>query len=124
MKATLPSYLSPPFLCSHPPTLRRREALKTFQKNSSILKAAAAAEPEVPVKLYKPLPDWQRQLMARRLEGSKKLLNWKYGSGALLPLAAQQAVEAGGGAAGQQQQFQHQLPWRQRTPAKLPIIDP
>ena len=38
----------------------RRADRALFNKNVSVLKAAAAAEPEVPTRLYKPLPEWQR----------------------------------------------------------------
>jgi len=69
----------------------RRKNLKLFNKNVSVLKAAAAQEPADPVRLNTPLPLWQRQQMAKHLEKAQQLLNWR---GNLLPPAAAAAAAA------------------------------
>lgn len=77
----------------------RRKIVALFNKNISVLKAAAAAEPEVPVRLFKPLPFWQRQLMKKKLDTAQQALNWRceqhgeqLGNGAMLPAAARVAL--------------------------------
>jgi hypothetical protein len=67
----------------------RRKNLALFNKNVSVLKAAAAREPADPVRLDTPLPQWQRREMARHIERARRLLNWR---GTLLPPAAAAAV--------------------------------
>jgi hypothetical protein len=71
----------------------RRKSIALFNKNISLLKAAAAAEPAVPVRLERPLPPWQRRQMARHLEKAARLINWR--GGLLPPLAAAAAAEGG-----------------------------
>jgi hypothetical protein len=68
----------------------RRKNLALFNKNISLLKAAAAAEPPVPVRLDRPLPQWQQREMARRLVQAQRLLNWR--GGLLPPMAAAAAA--------------------------------
>ena len=63
----------------------RRKNMALFNKNISILKAAAAAEPQQPIRLNTPLPEWQRRHMARQLARARRALNWQ---GTLLPPAA------------------------------------
>jgi hypothetical protein len=69
----------------------RRKNLALFNRNVSVLKAAAALEPSPPVRLDRPLPDWQRRQMARHVERARQLLNWR---GSLLPPAAAAAASA------------------------------
>ncbi len=57
-----------------------RQALK----NQSVLKLAAAHEPEVPTRLYKPLNLWRLQWMKSKLEVAKAVLKWDPASAARL----------------------------------------
>lgn len=70
----------------------RRKNLALFNKNISVLRAAAAAEPEEPIRLNSPLPMWQQRQMAKHLQKAQKLLNWQ---GSLLPPSAAAAAAAG-----------------------------
>lgn len=45
-------------------------------KNLSVLKLAAAHEPPVPTRLYKPLNWWRQMWMKRKLESAKTVLGW------------------------------------------------
>jgi hypothetical protein len=74
----------------------RRKNLALFNKNISVLRAAAAAEPEVPVRLNTPLPQWQKRHMARQLENAQRLLNWRGAADLLPPIAAAAAAAANG----------------------------
>ncbi|KAI8462634.1 MAG: hypothetical protein J3K34DRAFT_475954 [Monoraphidium minutum] len=67
----------------------RRKNLALFNKNISVLKAAAAAEPAEPFRLDAPLPQWQRQQMAAHLRRAQQLINWR---GSMLPAAAAAAA--------------------------------
>jgi hypothetical protein len=71
-----------------------------------VLKAAAHLQPDVPVRLAQPLPQWQTDLMRRRLEVAQQQLN----------------IQAMRG--GSQQQQQSLLP--RRAPRQLagPPVDP
>lgn len=53
----------------------RRKDIKLFNQNIDILKAAAHMQPEVPVQLYKPLPQWQMDRMRQRLEAAQEEIN-------------------------------------------------
>lgn len=68
----------------------RRIDIKIFNSNLSILKRAAACQPEVPVRLHTPLPDWQLKRLKRFLNKAQQMMNWQ---ASLLPPAAQQAVK-------------------------------
>jgi hypothetical protein len=67
----------------------RRKNLALFNKNISILKAAAAAEPAEPVRLNAPLALWRQQQMAKHLGRAQQLLNWR---GSPVRAAAQAAA--------------------------------
>ena len=71
----------------------RRKNLALFNKNVSVLKAAAALEPPEPVRLDRPLPQWQQRQMAKHLGRAQQVLNWR---GSLLPPAAATAAAAQG----------------------------
>jgi hypothetical protein len=49
----------------------RKKDIKLFNQNIDILKAAAHMQPEVPVQLARPLPQWQVDRMRRRLESAQ-----------------------------------------------------
>ena len=70
----------------------RRKNLALFQRNVSVLKAAAALEPADPVRLPSPLPAWQRREMTKHLARAQRLLNWR---NSLLPPAAAAAAAVG-----------------------------
>lgn len=57
-----------------------------FLKNISVLKLAAANEPEVPTRLWKPLCHFRVVMMRRKLDEARRVLNWQ---GTLLPRVAQ-----------------------------------
>eukprot|EP00878_Enallax_costatus_P010146 GHUV01010591.1.p2 GENE.GHUV01010591.1~~GHUV01010591.1.p2 ORF type:complete len:140 (+),score=46.22 GHUV01010591.1:957-1376(+) len=95
----------------------RRKEIRVFNQNIEILKAAAYLQPEVPVRIAQPLPDWQQQLMKARLDKSQHLLNAR---GSLLPPAAAAAMMKQRPPSRQQQQSmqpqdpQQQQHWQQR----------
>ena len=88
----------------------RRKDIALFNQNLDVLKAAAYWQPEVPVRLEKPLPQWQVDVMRRRLE------------------VAQQELNLAAAGLSHHQQQQQSLPWRQaaRRPRQLagPPVDP
>lgn len=53
----------------------RRKDQQLFQQNIQVLKAAEALQPEVPVRLFKPLPLWQQALMKRKLAEVRAIMN-------------------------------------------------
>jgi hypothetical protein len=75
----------------------RRKNLALFNKNISVLKAAAAQEPAEAVRLNAPLPQWQRRYMLKQLDRAQQLLNWR---GTLLPPAAAAAAAANAASSG------------------------
>lgn len=75
----------------------RYKAGVEFRKNVSVLKAAAALEPELAVRLRKPLATHEQQRMRRKLEAARQLLNWQQGQGGLAAAAAARAGSAAGG---------------------------
>eukprot|EP00879_Flechtneria_rotunda_P024846 GHRR01026365.1.p1 GENE.GHRR01026365.1~~GHRR01026365.1.p1 ORF type:complete len:143 (+),score=31.43 GHRR01026365.1:713-1141(+) len=58
----------------------RKKDIKIYNQNMEILKAAGALQPQLPVRLWKPLPDWQVERMKLRLEQAQRLLNMIGGS--------------------------------------------
>lgn len=60
------------------PTQRRnrKENVELALKNMSVLKLAAANQPPVPVRLFKPLNHTRLKWMKHRLEAAKKALGW------------------------------------------------
>lgn len=81
----------------------RRKDIKLFNQNIDILKAAAHMQPEVPVQLYKPLPQWQIDRMRQRLEAAQEEINIR----AAGPIVADQLLRQR--TRPQQQQQQRQL---------------
>ncbi len=59
-------------------------ALQTL-KNVSVLKMAAAWEPPVPTRLYKPLNYWRIMWMRKKLEQAKGVLGWNSSQAKLPP---------------------------------------
>eukprot|EP00955_Chlamydomonas_euryale_P101116 365325-Chlamydomonas_euryale.AAC.14 len=57
----------------------RRRNGETTLKNLSVLKMAAANEPEAPTRLYKPLNHWRLLWMRKRMQTSKSILGWEDG---------------------------------------------
>lgn len=55
----------------------RRKNIEQTLKNISVLKMAAAHEPAVPIRLFKPLNHWRATWMRRKLEDTKLALGWK-----------------------------------------------
>jgi hypothetical protein len=53
----------------------RRTDVRIYNNNMNVLKAAEALQPEIPVRLLQPLPDWQCKRMATRLALARRLLN-------------------------------------------------
>jgi hypothetical protein len=80
----------------------RRKDIKLFNQNIDILKAAAHMQPQVPVQLYKPLPQWQIDRMRQRLESAQEELNIR----AAGPIVSQQLLRQ---RTRPQQQQQRQL---------------
>jgi hypothetical protein len=70
----------------------RKKDIKIFQQNLSVLKAAAQLQPETPVRLYKPLPQWQREIMKRKMEEARRVMNWR---GPMLPASARPLLQQG-----------------------------
>lgn len=67
-------------------------------KNMSILKLAEANQPEVPVRLYKPLNFSRMQWMKKKLEETRAALGWDMEARALQEQA--RALRVGGGRQG------------------------
>jgi hypothetical protein len=86
----------------------RKKDIKLFNQNLDILKAAQHLQPEVPVRLLKPLPDWQRVQMKNKLEKAQRLLNLR---GHALPRADLDKL--------MQQQIKKPLPQPPQDPQKL-----
>lgn len=59
---------------------------KQFLANVSVLKLAAAHEPAVPTRLWKPLPHFKIKIMKNKLDEAKRILDWQ---GTMLPRVAQ-----------------------------------
>lgn len=63
----------------------RKKDIKIFNQNIEILKAAQHLQPDVPVRLAQPLPQWQQDMLKTKLDRAQRLLNLR---GSLLPPAA------------------------------------
>lgn len=87
----------------------RKKDLNIFNQNINVLKSAAHLEPEVPVRLSRPLPQWQAARMRRRLENAQEEINIR----AAGPAVAQRLL--------QQQQWKQQ-PAQQELAG--PPVDP
>lgn len=74
-------------------------------KNMSVLKMAAAQEPPVPTRLYKPLNLWRLMWMRNKLEAAKTVLGWDSLSGqpppGLTASSSHQHLRAGASSAPQ-----------------------
>lgn len=64
-------------------TRNRRKNAEITLKNISVLKMAAASEPEQPTRLYKPLNHWRVMLMRKKMEQSKEVLAWNAGDSSI-----------------------------------------
>lgn len=51
----------------------KRQNRNEMLANLEVLRIAAASEPEVPTRLYKPLNFWKRQLMTRKLDETRRV---------------------------------------------------
>ncbi|PNW72039.1 hypothetical protein CHLRE_16g684950v5 [Chlamydomonas reinhardtii] len=76
----------------------RTKNLALTMKNMSILKLAEANQPEVPVRLYKPLNFSRMQWMKKKLEETRAALGWDMEARALQEQA--RALRVGGGRQG------------------------
>eukprot|EP00798_Chlamydomonas_sp_ICE-L_P013500 gene13500-19359_t len=54
----------------------RKSNMEQTLKNKSVLRMAAANEPAVPTRLYRPLNHWRVLWMKRKLGTTKELLGW------------------------------------------------
>ncbi|KAF5830384.1 hypothetical protein DUNSADRAFT_14666 [Dunaliella salina] len=60
----------------------RRKNIEQTLKNNSVLKMAAAQQPEVPTRLYKPLPNFQLLWMRKKLDKAREIIAWREGNSA------------------------------------------
>lgn len=89
----------------------RKQDIRLFNQNLDVLKAAQHLQPAEPVRLTKPLPQWQVDVMRQRLQAAQQELNLRAAG-----------VTAGAGAAALAQQRQRRV----RPPRELagPPVDP
>lgn len=100
----------------------RKKEIDIFNRNIDVLKAAEYLQPDIPVRLAQPLPQWQQTLMKAKLNKAQQLLNLR---GSLMsPAVARQLMHQRHPSAQQQQildpprdpqQQQHWLHRRQKT---------
>lgn len=100
----------------------RKKEVAIFNQNIDVLKAAEHLQPDVPVRLARPLPQWQQALMKAKLTKAQRLLNLR---GSLMaPAVAKQLMEQRHPSAQQRQileppqdpqQQQHWLHRRQKN---------
>mmetsp|Transcript_1784 Transcript_1784/g.4517 ORF Transcript_1784/g.4517 Transcript_1784/m.4517 type:complete len:157 (-) Transcript_1784:192-662(-) len=58
----------------------RRKNIEQTLKNNSVLRMAAAQQPEVPTRLYKPLSSYQLLWMRKKLDKAREILAWREGT--------------------------------------------
>mmetsp|Transcript_11770 Transcript_11770/g.20977 ORF Transcript_11770/g.20977 Transcript_11770/m.20977 type:complete len:146 (+) Transcript_11770:173-610(+) len=54
----------------------KKKNIEQALKNQSVLKMAAALQPEEPTRLYKPLCHWRLIWMRKKMDTAKELLGW------------------------------------------------